>query len=240
MIKHIIILGSSYSTGKRIALDYCNDNLEYEKTINELNRLKGNQFSIATHAILAQSEKWSDVIKTDSFFEGVKLVNDKDAFIKLLSTDKEINAIDIANYILTKLKCTHTRLEKLMYFCYADYLCKYNKKLFNDKIFAFKYGPVIESIYEKYKRSNCEIIETPFNKEYQMSVKSRIMISLDGIKKINSIDETLEKYKNYNTNTLIALTHKNGTPWDINDQGQKPYKEISDTDILKHHKYEVI
>ena len=149
---------------------------------------------------------------------------------------------------MTKLKCTHTRLEKLTYFCYADYLCKYNKKLFTDKIFAFKYGPVIESIYEKYKRSNCEIIEppletpleTPFNKDNQMSVKSRIMISLDGIKKINSIDETLEKYKNYNTNTLIALTHQNGTPWEINDQGQKPYKEISDADILKHHKYEVI
>lgn len=35
--------------------------------------------------------------------------------------------------------------------CYADYLCATHKRLFEDKIYAFKYGPVVESVYEAYK-----------------------------------------------------------------------------------------
>lgn len=248
-MKHIILLGSSYSTGKRIALDYGDDFNKYENDINELNKLKNKQFSIATHAIEITSENWKDVIKTDSFFEGVELVRNKSSFIKLLSNDKEVTSLDIANYILTQFNCTHTKLEKLTYFCYADYLCKYNKKLFNDKIYAFKYGPVVKSIYNKYKRSNYELYGNPeitideknieINKKYKMPVKSRIIASNDGIEKINSIDDTLKNYGQYNADTLIAITHKEGTPWTINDKGKKPYKEISDDDILKYHKYEM-
>ena len=251
-MKHIIILGSSYLTGKRIALDYCDNDLhELEKIITELNKLNKTskkQFSIATHTIDAKSEKWSDVVKTDSFFDKVELVNNKFEFIRLLSDDKEISSLDIANYILTQYECTHTRLEKLTYFCYADYLCKYNKKLFNDTIYAFKYGPVVKSIYDKYKRSNYELYsnsetimnekDMKINKQYEMPVRSRIIASNDGIEKINSIDETLKKYKNYDTQGLIELTHKEGTPWTINDKGKKSYKEISDDDILKYHIHE--
>lgn len=40
-----------------------------------------------------------------------------------------------------------------MYLCYADYLCDTKENLFDDKIYAFKYGPVIESVYETFKKS---------------------------------------------------------------------------------------
>ena len=55
---------------------------------------------------------------------------------------------------------------------------------------------------------------------------------------MSSIDDTLQKYKYYNTNTIVSLTHKNNTPWAINNKGETPYKEISDKDILSHHCYE--
>lgn len=55
------------------------------------------------------------------------------------------------HYILARHTCTHLELEKLGYMCYADYLCRTGKKLFKDTVYAFKYGPVVESVYEKYK-----------------------------------------------------------------------------------------
>ena len=39
----------------------------------------------------------------------------------------------------------------MIYLCFADYLCKYDKELFDDTIFAYKYGQVVDSVYEKYK-----------------------------------------------------------------------------------------
>lgn len=39
----------------------------------------------------------------------------------------------------------------MIYLCFANYLCKYDKELFDDTIFAYKYGQVVDSVYEKYK-----------------------------------------------------------------------------------------
>lgn len=32
------------------------------------------------------------------------------------------------------------KIEKLVYLCFANYLCKYDKEFFDDAIFAYKYG----------------------------------------------------------------------------------------------------
>ena len=249
MIKHYIVLGSSYKSGKRIGIDFTDINDDFKELINMLKEKKeiNENFSIATHTISTKTEKWKDVVELDPFFDNVKLLKNPAEFLKCLSEDSEITAIDVANYILSMFKCTHTRLEKLVYYCYADYLCKYNKKLFNDKIYAFKYGPVIETLYEIYKKNSSmfvdKIPQTSANKissEYQLPLNSRIMNSSDGIRKINSIHNTLEKYKNYNTNTIISFTHRANTPWAVNDKGEIPYKVISDADILKYHKFEEV
>lgn len=248
MIKHYIILGSSYKTGKRIAVDFIKTD---EKFINFVNSLRKSNakydkyYSIAMHTITTPTEKWDDVVKTDPFFEKVKLINSKSEFIRHLTEDEEITALDVANYIVSKRKCTHTRLEKLLYFCYADYLCKYKEKLFNDNIYAFKYGPVVESIYEKYKRQDSLIDDVnnyidSIPNQYKNPIRSRILNCRDGIQKIKSIDDTLAKYKYYNTNYLINLTHKDKTPWAINGKGEEPYQKISDEDIIKYHRYEEI
>lgn len=44
--------------------------------------------------------------------------------------------------------------------CYADYLCETNERLFMDQIYAYKYGPIIKTVYEAYKKGNKkEIVE---------------------------------------------------------------------------------
>ncbi|MBQ9104366.1 MAG: DUF4065 domain-containing protein [Clostridia bacterium] len=240
-MRHVIILGSSFSSGKRIALDYCEDRLKTEETLKEIDKIKSiqnEQISIAMHVVSTKSCSWAEVVKMDPFFKDVKLVKSKEEFFKKLQDDKTITSLDIADYILTKFNCTHTRLQKLLYYCYADYLCKFNEKLFNDKIYAFKYGPVISLVYEKYKHTRYDVNPIEVQSKYEMPIRSRILVGDKGLQKINSIEETLSKYKYYNTRTLIALTHRKNTPWEVSHKGEREYEKILDEKILLFHKNE--
>lgn len=237
MFKHFIVLGSSYSTGERIALDYVDVDLAIFNKISKLINKKNDNYTISTQIITTDTKEWADVVARDPFFENVKLLKNEKEFLKYLSKNEELTAVDVANYIIANYECSHTRLEKLVYFCYADYLCNYNKKLFKDKIYAFKYGPVVQSIYKKFKNE-----EKPYklNKKFDMPIQSKILNSNDGMEKLDSINETLNKYKSCTANELIALTHRDDTPWAMNGKGEKEYKLISDKDVLKYHKNEVL
>ena len=52
----------------------------------------------------------------------------------------EVSTFDVANFFLNKDSLTPKKLQKLVYLCFADYLCDTGKELFTDKIYAFKYG----------------------------------------------------------------------------------------------------
>lgn len=240
MVRHIIILGSSYKTGERIALDYPETSKKYKNAFTDMKKIKNalqDDTIVATHILRATSEKWEDVVKLDPFFNNIRVIKEEKEFIKLLCKDKHLTSIDVAEYILANTKCSHTKLEKLTYFCYSDYLCEFNERLFEDKIYAFKYGPVINEVYKKYKGLRIDDINDmlPTLSDFNIPIKSRILISKNGKDKLKSIDSTIEKYKNYSTEELINLTHKENTPWAYNDKGEVPYKTISDKDIKKYH-----
>lgn len=115
-------------------------------------------------------------------------------------------------FILATHICTHLELEKLVYMCYADYLCSTHKKLFEDKIYAFKYGPVIKSVYEEYKgMKDIEeglAVDEHLDEDYaKMPARSRILFAEDGIEKIAHIDATLEKYSCLSATELVNITH---------------------------------
>lgn len=148
--------------------------------------------------------------------------------------------LDIAKYLLCKVKCTHLKLEKLVYLCFADYLCKYNKELYKDEIYAYKYGPVVKSVYERYKGYGYREIEQDDEEIlaegiYEMPSRSRIIFAESGFEKINSIDETIEKYGRLSASDLVDLTHRDYTPWAISGRGQNKDEIISNEVIKKFH-----
>ena len=119
-------------------------------------------------------------------------------FIKLIQKDRQLQGIDIAKYILSKIKCTQLKLQKLVYLCFADYLCDTGKKLFTDKIYAFKYGPVVDTVYKKYREYGYKSIDDETGdidskNISEMPSKSRILFAEDGTEKISSIEKTLQK-----------------------------------------------
>ena len=53
---------------------------------------------------------------------------------------------------------TPLKLQKLLYYCQGYSLALTGKKLFDERIEAWRYGPVVDSVYQEYKKYNDRII----------------------------------------------------------------------------------
>ncbi|MGN1412346.1 MAG: Panacea domain-containing protein [Oscillospiraceae bacterium] len=240
MYTHFIIMGSSYSKGYRIAMDYIVQDVSIDFIQSQLGKIRnevGNLSCISTRTIMTDSNDWQSVVKIDGFFEGVHIYNDIDEFIEELKSNIDLSSVDIAKYILSKFECTHLKLQKLVYFCHAEYLCTFGTPLFKDKVCAFDNGPICYDAYQAFKRcpQYCFIEKL----EDEIVIRSRILSAKDGINKLKSIDTTLEKYGKFTPDELRDITHQDMTPWHMcYEQGQK-YTPISNEKILDFHKYEL-
>lgn len=251
MIKHYIIMSSSYTDGTRVALDITEVSLlnstVIEKIIQDIKQNCGKDVPLSTHLIETESDSWASVAEYDPFFENVERVKSVEEFSEKIRKGRILSGLDVANYILSKIKCTHLSLEKLVYFAYADYLCEYSERLFEDQIFAFTHGPVVDSVYETYKRSGSlyvKALEFGDDSDVQVGVKelparSRILFAKNGTEKLRSIDQTIRKYGKYTAGALVDLTHRSGSPWSHVDS-TKAYRPISDELIMAHHHIESV
>lgn len=251
MAKHYIIMSSSYTDGVRIALDITEEQLLNSKAITKMietiKAVCGRDVPLSTHFIETPATSWQSVAEYDPFFDGVKCMKTVEEFSAKIQKDRVLSGLDVATYILTKLKCTHLSLEKLVYFAYAEYLCEYHERLFEDDIYTFAHGPVVSSVYNTYKQSGHKYVEAQSEQcdcDLQTSVKemparSRILFARNGAEKLRSIDQTLQKYGAYTAGTLVSLTHRKGSPWSFVDSS-RPYQIISDDLILSHHHVECV
>lgn len=248
MVTHFIFMSSSYSLGTRIALDYIVEDISMqEKLKRDLDKIIGEcgrDVSISTHMIQSDDETWKSVCNADHFFKDVKVIENLGKFINLIQIDRKLQGIDVAKYILSKFACTQLKLQKLVYLCFADYLCDTGKILFTDKIYAFKYGPVVDTVYKKYKEYGYEAIEEEKgdidSKDiFEMPAKSRILFAEDGTEKILSIEKTLKKYGNLTAAELVGLTHKKESPWNKSyKSAEVAYSQIELDIIKQYHKFE--
>lgn len=251
MVKHYIIMSSSYTDGARIALDITEARSLNSKSIAavmaDIKQRCGKDVPLSTHLLETDSVSWESVTAYDSFFDNVVCTRSVTEFSEKISRGRVLSGLDVANYILSKIQCTHLALEKLVYFAYADYLCAHFEHLFEDRIYAFTHGPVVDSVYETFKRSGCQYVK-PFefgaDSDVQIGVselpaKSRILFAKDGAEKLLSIDNTIQTYGSYSAHDLVERTHRIGTPWDHVDS-TKAYPLISDELILAHHHVECV
>ena len=134
------------------------------------------------------------------------------------------DAIAIANYFVDKaneedFKLTLLRLVKYVYIAYGFALALLNRIIIDkrfDVVEAWKYGPVIPSVYHSFKH----------NQNAPMTQKVSVLINEDEsgnmtffaptiedeeIKQV--LDFVWEKYKNRTTGDLINILHSKGTPW---------------------------
>ena len=123
---------------------------------------------------------------------------------------------------------THLKVQKLLYYAEGVFSAITNKNLFNEKIYAWKHGPVIKEVYEEFFINGRNEIE--FNDNY-----------LDNVREINKNEKLFsvlqmvyDAYAGYTAWQLREKTHVVGGPWQVTVDNKGMQKEI-DKDLIKKY-----
>ncbi len=94
---------------------------------------------------------------------------------------------------------------KLVYISHGWTLGLYGRSLINEPAEAWRYGPVVPSVYHRYKSFRGDAITTePVDRSDAFDDEQR-----------DVIEQVHEVYGDFTALQLSALTHKPGTPWDV-------------------------
>lgn len=245
MFYHFIVIASSYYEGARIGFHKVSDTPVDKNLIDELLTkitLETERSDFGIHSLITEEKSWKSVCKKDSFFSDVLVADDLSDFIEFLTKDKNIDAIDIAKFFLSYMSISQLKLQKLVYLAYATHLTRTSKKMFEEEIVAYRYGPVIEEVYDKYKMYGREEINDNADVFTLEDIKfpqslARISLSKDGEEIIESLMLTMDMYGDKTASQLVTITHAENGPWD-NVYQEYQNNILSDELILSKHYYE--
>ena len=139
----------------------------------------------------------------------------------------------IANYFIRKaadagVPLTPMKLIKLVYIAHGWYLALAGKGLIREPIEAWRYGPVIESLYHAFKCYG--------NKPLPLSAATDAVITDNEHEDIRRLlDRVWELYSKFTPAQLSTITHQPDTPWSqVYDPNQRSVI-IPDELIKKHY-----
>jgi uncharacterized phage-associated protein len=224
MIEHFIILYSDYKSGRRIAFHKSDKDIMGLFNVTRLMEKLKEEFkhlSFGFHHLQTADYSWDSVMKYDKFFSDVTPIHEFEQFKFSILEDQKVSALDVANLMTAHLKCTHLKLQKLLYLFYCKYTNKYRVKPFDEDFYAWQYGPVIKEVYDKYKiygrnAINVEDDTQPIDKEklFKLSVSSRFMKTPLHQMILDVLEETLTEFGHLDAFQLVDITHVQGGPWD--------------------------
>jgi len=122
-------------------------------------------------------------------------------------------------------------LLKLVYFAHGWYLALKGEPLLDEQVEAWRYGPVVRSLYHEFKSFGNEPITRLATDEKVSTKDGKITIykttpELEDEEAKKLVKRVWDVYKSFNAVQLSNLTHFPGSPWD-----ETPNKEIKGTDI---------
>lgn len=221
---HFIVITSQYRIGKRVGWHYSSQgplNKTVIKKFFQQVKEKCGSVQFGIHKLSTSDPSWKSVVEKDKFFSDVIVTEDMKTFIDYVSSDKKLTAIDVAKFILTVVPSSHLKLQKLLYYCYAEFLIKTGKKLFEEPIVSYKYGPVVEKVFHKFKIHGSSIIDYQEDETFiispheELATPSFIKIALSehGTEALESIIKVLLDYGDKKPLELVEKTHRPGGPW---------------------------
>lgn len=159
------------------------------------------------------------------------------------------SAIAVANAFIEKAKgkgindLSPMKLQKLVYFAHAWMLAIVDKPLIKDNVKAWKFGPVIDSVYHEFKSFGSSNIST-LGTEFEGLESDDVFDIKYVIPKLPKSDETasaiidaiLDTYGDRSAISLSNLTHEPGSAWCITRAQHKDgavREFIIDNEIIK-------
>ncbi len=122
------------------------------------------------------------------------------------------DAMIIARYVVDYFTkegspITNLKLQKILYYLQVDSLIENGIGIFNEDVVAWRFGPVVESVYQEFRINGSFEIEDEY---------PGIADYIEDIHK-ESINELLERSMDYSAIELVRKTHED-VPWDSTEQ----------------------
>lgn len=150
----------------------------------------------------------------------------------------------VANYFLDRAAqedrtLTHLKLQKLVYIAHGWHLAVTGRPLLKDPIQAWKYGPVIPTLYQELKRYGNQPV-TDHARWWDSETRTYHTDSPEFEAETNEVlDKVWSVYKKFSAAQLSTLTHQEGTPWfTVTDGGRIDSAtglSIGDDSIQEHY-----
>lgn len=126
-----------------------------------------------------------------------------------------VSALSVGNTILKRgqaedINITPLKLQKLIYIVYKEYYKRTDRALFPERFEAWKYGPVIQSMYDTFKiygvNAITEMGASPDGYVYTVKQNSSNVFTY-------VLDDVWSKYKRYSGIELSEMTQQPGGAW---------------------------
>ena len=120
----------------------------------------------------------------------------------------EIAAVFVQKGIDDKKPVTQMQVQKLVYFAHGLHLALTGEPLIYEQFQAWRFGPVVPSIYQRYKFEGASpILETSIG-----YTRSQYPPALEGTAK-QAVNNTWDILKDLSGSQLSNWTHKSGLAW---------------------------
>ncbi len=152
--------------------------------------------------------------------------------------------LTIANYFIKKsletgIPVTPMKLVKLVYISHGWYLAlSEGEELIDEAVEAWKYGPVISSVYHKFKLYGRD----PINKLEPNALLNGIYHAIipNNAGTLEFLNKMWDMYGKFDGVQLSALTHQKGTPWDITYKSKGDGALIPNNLIREHYEGKLV
>jgi len=143
------------------------------------------------------------------------------------------NSAQIANFFIKKshstgIELTPMKLIKMAYIAHGWHLGLYDTELLDEVIYAWKYGPVITSMYYAFRDYGDGQIDRLYSSPNKTPYPDEAIIPF--------LEKIWDLFKNYDGIQLSSMTHQPGSPWYKvwNEMGGKDKKDVTiPNDIIK-------
>lgn len=145
------------------------------------------------------------------------------------------NVMDVARFIVNYSieigrPVSNLKLQKLLYFVQVAFISRYGVPCFDEPIVHWRHGPVVESVYQKYKAYGAENITDKELEYFSFYFDPETMSFVTKWKKYNEnifefihsvlIKSIVEQYKDVLPWDMVELTHKE-EPWKKTDRNEE-------------------
>jgi uncharacterized phage-associated protein len=141
------------------------------------------------------------------------------------------------------LAITPMKLQKLIYYCHAEFLVATGQPLVAQDFEAWEYGPVIPSLFREFKHLKADSIRTRANRFDPLTAQTVEALPPDLGDASELVRQTFELYVQHSASALSRMSHASDGPWSealtLFEQGRNPGRRISNELISSHHRGQV-